>query len=83
MHAALKINDILREIFIHIREDDDSKKTTYCAAFVCKQFSLHALDVLWFSLETLRPLIALIPNSTAPSYSVSAVCYLCYGADKS
>ncbi|KAF5329587.1 hypothetical protein D9619_009427 [Psilocybe cf. subviscida] len=71
MHAALRINDILREIFIYIQEDEDSNKTAYRAAFVCKQFLPHALDVLWFSVETLGPLIALIPYSTTTSTSLS------------
>lgn len=73
MYAALRINDILREIFIHIHEDSHSHKTAYHAAFVCKQFSPHALDVLWFSLDALAPLVALIPNSIIAPDSVSTV----------
>lgn len=73
MYAALQINEILREIFIHIHKDEDSHKTAYHAAFVCKQFSPHALDVLWFSLDTLVPLIALIPSSITTPDLVSVV----------
>lgn len=68
MNTALRTDDLIREIFSHLRvsgHDDASNDTTtlYNAALSCKRFSCHALDSLWFSTYDLRPLMALIPSS--------------------
>ncbi|KAF5329591.1 hypothetical protein D9619_009423 [Psilocybe cf. subviscida] len=78
MHAVLKTKDILREIFRHLRPDvlDSDKNdaaTPYHAALACKQFLPHALDALWFSMDTLLPLLALIPNSSMMSSDDNAL----------
>lgn len=69
MHAALKLNETLREIFGHIYGTPDAKRDLYHAALVCKPFLPHALDVLWYSIDTLRHLIALIPHTSTDTVS--------------
>lgn len=68
MHTALKTDDILSEIFSHVRRyASKDTLTPYHAALVCKQFLQHALDALWFSMDTLEPLKALIPETSKVS----------------
>lgn len=77
MHAALKIDDILTEIFdyltpplvhsrYHLRDCDPDRKalkTPYNAALTCKAFSAPALKQLWTHVPTLDALLGLLPSS--------------------
>lgn len=64
MHVALETDDIICEIFGHVRRyASKDTLTPYHAALVCKGFSPHALDALWFSMKTIETLKALIPDT--------------------
>lgn len=90
MHAALRIDDILSQIFGHIRdtlcvENPDISvyrrrdlATAYHAALVCKAFRPHALDALWFWMEELEPLFDLLPENIKYD-DVSPCCTCGYG----
>ena len=63
---------ILREVFnwlnpSKIRSSVDSgerkvlKRTLFSAALACQAFCPHALDQLWWTLDKLVPLLALLP----------------------
>jgi hypothetical protein len=78
MHIALRTDDILQEVFGHLRAHYVSEKrdiaTLYRAALACKHFLPHALDALWCSVDTLEPLLYLIPRSNVSwSGTVSAL----------
>ncbi|KAF5329608.1 hypothetical protein D9619_009401 [Psilocybe cf. subviscida] len=73
MDRALRTDDLIREIFSHLRMCGRGagpyvdSRTLYYSALSCKRFSSHALDALWFSLHDLEPLMSLIPNTKPAS----------------
>ena len=71
-NVVLTSPDILREVFnwlnpSKIRSSVDSgerkvlKRTLFSAALACQAFCPHALDQLWWTLDKLVPLLALLP----------------------
>ena len=70
--VVLTSPDILQEVFSWLnpsktRSSVDSgerkvlKRTLFSAALVCQAFCPHALDQLWWTLDKLVPLLALLP----------------------
>lgn len=68
MHIALQTDDILGEIFSHLRVhdvgDERDTATPYHAALACNHFLPHALDALWFYMKELEPLFELLPSNS-------------------
>lgn len=63
---ALAISEIIREVLSHIRPDapdnrDDHYRSLLSAALCSRYFSSIALDALWRQLDSLLPLIKLLP----------------------
>jgi hypothetical protein len=62
MHQALKINEILRIIFNYLQGTDHSGNPALAeTARCCHSFNLVALDVLWRQLDSITPLLLLLP----------------------
>jgi hypothetical protein len=70
-HRLLGIPEILAEIIRYVGvgylgHDKDSeaqrRKQLLWTALSCKAFSPHALDVLWEKLDSLLPLLKLLPG---------------------
>lgn len=58
-------SDILSLIFAHFDLVEDPmvyRKSLYWAALTCKAFTEPALDVLWRSMNSLIPLLKLLPK---------------------
>jgi hypothetical protein len=78
MHRALLVEDIFKslveqmtpepKIFWHIY-NESARQDLLAIALVSKAFSTFALDALWAYLDSLWPLIKLLPNDSyeAPS----------------
>lgn len=76
MHRCLLLSDILYPIIQFIQQDDElledgtcnddpsplGKQTLASLARTCRAFTSPALDMLWTRLDSLDPLIKLLPS---------------------
>ncbi|KAF8239417.1 hypothetical protein L208DRAFT_1237534 [Tricholoma matsutake] len=60
MHRALLIDELLRQIFSFVWEDDS--ETLGALARSCRAWTGPALDLVWMSLTSVVPLIRVIPD---------------------
>lgn len=62
---SLKISEILDNVFTHLLEEDNGRKTLLSLALACKDFSGPALDVLWRDMPCIMPLLRLLSTLRA------------------
>ncbi|KAF9038512.1 hypothetical protein BJ165DRAFT_394038 [Panaeolus papilionaceus] len=62
MHPALRIPELLSEIFQYLADDWGRPCAALAGALTCKAFLSPALDALWNELPDIRPIIKLIPG---------------------
>ncbi|OJA11046.1 hypothetical protein AZE42_07186, partial [Rhizopogon vesiculosus] len=61
MHQALFVEDILVEIFSHLKGVSSSTPWCFAAlARICKAFYDPAMDLLWADMEDLEPLLGCV-----------------------
>ena len=64
-HRALLISEIISEIFENVKiaiEDTRGRRDLLSTALCSKAFKDPSLDVLWYRMEKISPLLKLIPG---------------------
>ena len=60
--SFLKNPDLMAMTFSHIQvKDDEKRRCLFNAALTCKDFLDEALDALWEKLDSMLPLLKLLP----------------------
>jgi len=77
MHQCLSTLDVLSHIFEYVYTENSGLKDTAALAVTCQAFREPALDILWRSLPSLRPLVRCLPTDAygteRDSYGVMTV----------
>jgi hypothetical protein len=69
IHKTLEIPEILRHVY-EILAQDGKKRSLVSMALVCRAFTESALDLIWYRLDGLTPLLSILPISKADSFMV-------------
>jgi hypothetical protein len=63
MHHCLEVEEILRQIFEEVSNDkDDPRGSIVALAVTCQLFSAVALDIIWYTMSSLAPLVMCLPE---------------------